>query len=186
MPEWGDQLLVLITCTNDEHGMRYAVYGRMRPIVYANAEKVTVTKLEMDQAPMDSGWQNVPGRGEMMVYAQNDQLWTNMKMVGEDPAKVAIHVAMQRQQERELRDGLRAKGVKLPGKRASGHVYYEDVDEEYQGNGNIVSVAAQKAAQGRKELAKSKSRDNKEASGGGEDRTAAMFRRMYEQMKEAK
>jgi len=109
-----------------------------------------------------------------------------MKMVGEDPAKVAIHVAMQRQQERELRDGLRAKGVKLPGKRASGHVYYEDVDEEYQGNGNIVSVAAQKAAQGRKELAKSKSRDNKEASGGGEDRTAAMFRRMYEQMKEAK
>ena len=79
MPEWGDQLLVLITCTNDEHGMRYAVYGRMRPIVYANAEKVTVTKLEMDQAPTDSGWQNVPGRGEMMVYAQNDQLWTNMR-----------------------------------------------------------------------------------------------------------
>lgn len=79
MPEWGDQLLVLVTCTNDQHGQRYVVYGRMRQIIYASKDSVTVTKMAMDSAPTIGGWREVPGRGLMMTYAQNDPLWTDMK-----------------------------------------------------------------------------------------------------------
>lgn len=79
LPAWGDQLLVLVTCTNDEHNERYAVYGRMRPIVYASAESVAVTKMTMDRTDTISGLRDVPGRGEMMVYAQNDPLWASMR-----------------------------------------------------------------------------------------------------------
>ena len=79
MPEWGDQLLVLVTCTNETHGERYVVYGRMRQIVYASDNSVTVTKLAMDQAAMESGWRDVPGRGKMMVYFQNDPIWADMR-----------------------------------------------------------------------------------------------------------
>ncbi len=78
LPEWGDQLLVLVTCTNDQHGERYAVYGRMRQILYASTDSVTVTKMRMDQKETLSSRQEVPGRGQMMVYAQNDPLWTSM------------------------------------------------------------------------------------------------------------
>lgn len=79
MPEWGDQLLVLVTCTNDQHGQRYVVYGRMRQILYASGDSVTVTKMAMDKAQLIGGWRDVPGRGLMMTYAQNDPLWTDMK-----------------------------------------------------------------------------------------------------------
>lgn len=79
MPAWGDQLLVLVTCTNEEHGERYVVYGRMRQIVYTNPENVSVTKMEMDAKPTLGGYQQVPGRGEMMVYAQNDPIWNDMR-----------------------------------------------------------------------------------------------------------
>lgn len=79
MPAWGDQLLVLVTCTNEQHGERYVVYGRMRQIVYANPESISVTKMEMDAKPTLGGYQQVPGRGEMMVYAQNDPIWNDMR-----------------------------------------------------------------------------------------------------------
>ncbi len=79
MPEWGDQLLVLVTCTNETHGERYVVYGRMRQIVYATEDKQGVTKMAMDQTPSESGWRDVPGRGKMMVYFQNDPLWAEMR-----------------------------------------------------------------------------------------------------------
>ncbi len=78
IPEWGDQLMVLVTCTNTHHGERYVVYGRMRQIVYSSTESITVTKMDMDAKPTLSKWENVPGRGEMMVYAQNDPLWGSM------------------------------------------------------------------------------------------------------------
>jgi hypothetical protein len=107
-----------------------------------------------------------------------------MRMIDEDPEKVAIHVAMQRRQENELRERLRARGVKLPGKRASGHMYYEDVDENGQGNGNIASVAAQKAAKDRAAVAGAKERKAKAETGA--DRTGAMFLREYERMMNAK
>ena len=88
MPEWGDQLLVLVTCTNEQHGERYVVYGRMRQIAYASSESVAVTKISLDQAQTISGWREVPGRGLMMVYAQNDPLWNDMRYSSvQDPRK---------------------------------------------------------------------------------------------------
>ncbi len=78
-PEWGDQLLALVTCPSGKSGKRYVVYGRIRQILYATADSVTVTKLAMDRRETISGWEEVPGRGEMMVYAQNDPLWKSMR-----------------------------------------------------------------------------------------------------------
>ena len=79
LPEWGDQLLVLVTCTNEHHGERYVVYGRMRQIVYGDTEGVAITKVQMDEQPTLTATQNVPGRGEMTVYAQNDPLWSSLR-----------------------------------------------------------------------------------------------------------
>ncbi len=79
MPEWGDQLLVLVTCTNDQHGERYVVYGRMRQILYRNSDSVAIAKMNMDDAPTLTATVNVPGRGPMTVYAQNDPLWADLR-----------------------------------------------------------------------------------------------------------
>lgn len=120
-------------------------------------------------------------KGQYICMAEPKE---SMRMIDEDPAKVAIHVAMQRRQEQELREKIRARGVKLPGKRASGHMYYEDIDQDYEGNAPVASIAAKAAARDRKQIEAEKAK--KETGKGGEDRTAAMFRRMYDQMMEAK
>ena len=79
VPKWGDQLLALCTCTNEVHEERYIVFARMRPIVYASDESVSVMKMEMDAIQGTSHTVNVPGRGEMQYYAQNDPVWARMR-----------------------------------------------------------------------------------------------------------
>ena len=79
VPEWGDQLLALCTCTNEVHEDRYIVFARMRPIVYASDESVSVMKMEMDALEGTSHTVTVPGRGEMQYYAQNDPVWAKMR-----------------------------------------------------------------------------------------------------------
>ena len=80
LPLWGDRLLVLVTCTNIESNQRYVIYGRMRPIVYETTEEsVSATKVEMDQRPTGNGFVTIEGLGTFMNYAQNDELWFNMK-----------------------------------------------------------------------------------------------------------
>ena len=79
VPKWGDQLLALCTCTNEVHEDRYIVFARMRPIVYASEESVSVMKMEMDAIQGTSHTVNVPGRGEMQYYAQNDPVWARMR-----------------------------------------------------------------------------------------------------------
>lgn len=78
-PMWGDKLLVLVTCTNIEHGARYVIYGRMRPIVYESTESVELTKRELDSIESISGYKQVGPLGKMMVYAQNDPIWNDMR-----------------------------------------------------------------------------------------------------------
>ena len=79
VPKWGDQLLALCTCTNEVHEERYIVFARMRPIVYASDESVSLMKREMDAIEGTSHIVNVPGRGEMQYYAQNDPVWARMR-----------------------------------------------------------------------------------------------------------
>ena len=79
VPQWGDPLLALCTCTNEVHEERYIVFARLRPIVYAGGESVSVMKMEMDALEGTSRTVNVPGRGEMQYYAQNDPVWAAMR-----------------------------------------------------------------------------------------------------------
>lgn len=79
VPKWGDQLLALCTCTNEVHEDRYIVFARLRPIVYASDESVSVMKMEMDAIQGTSHTVHVPGRGEMQYYAQNDPIWARMR-----------------------------------------------------------------------------------------------------------
>ena len=78
-PEWGDQLLVLVTCTNIRHGQRYVIYGRMKPIRYASKDRVSLTKINMDSRPSQNGMIRLPGRGQAVVYAQNDSQWSGFR-----------------------------------------------------------------------------------------------------------
>ena len=79
VPKWGDQLLALCTCTNEVHEDRYIVFARLRPIVYASDESVSVMKMEMDAIQGTSHTVHVPGRGVMQYYAQNDPVWARMR-----------------------------------------------------------------------------------------------------------
>lgn len=78
-PKWGDQLIALATCTNDVHEDRYILYARMRPVVYANdTDSVSVIKNQFDSAETYSRMVEVPGKGSMQYYAQNDPVWANL------------------------------------------------------------------------------------------------------------
>lgn len=80
LPLWGDRLLVLVTCTNIQSNQRYVIYGRMRPIIYeTDEESVSATKAEMDSRPTGNGYVTIDGLGTFMNYAQNDELWYNMR-----------------------------------------------------------------------------------------------------------
>lgn len=70
-----------------------------------------------------------------------------MQFVGEDEARVARHVEVQKRQEAESRQRIRALGARLPGKRASGNLYHEAVDETEKGN--ITHVEAERTAKRR-------------------------------------
>ena len=88
---WGDKLLVLVTCTNIQSNQRYVIYGRMRPIVYETTEEsVSATKVEMDQRPTGNGFVTIEGLGTFMNYAQNDELWENMRYEGKGSGKYRI------------------------------------------------------------------------------------------------
>ena len=71
-----------------------------------------------------------------------------MRYVGEDAEKVARHVEMQARQENEVRQRIRSRGVRLPGKRASGNMYFESIDEGT--SGNITHLSAEQATRRRK------------------------------------
>ena len=86
-PEWGDQFLVLCTCTNIQHGERYVIYGRMRPIRYGTEGDVGITKMQLDSRPSQSGMRVVGSLGPKQLYAQNDALWSKMRYEPRDSNK---------------------------------------------------------------------------------------------------
>ena len=86
--------------------------------------------IKFSECNMDS----ITVRGLDAGYICEAELREAMQYVGEDPERVARHVEMQKQQELEVRQRIRALGARVPGKRASGNVYYETVDEGERGN----------------------------------------------------
>ena len=72
-----------------------------------------------------------------------------MQFVGEDEERVARHVALQKRQEMDVRQRIVARGAKAPGKRASGNLYYEAVDESEKGT--ITHMEAERTAKRRSE-----------------------------------
>ena len=87
LPEWGDRLLVLVTGLKAQSGTRYALYGRMRPVGYESSLSAEVNKLELDALPTGNGYVNVGPLGRLMVYAQNDELWSTMRYESGSPKK---------------------------------------------------------------------------------------------------
>lgn len=75
-----------------------------------------------------------------------------MEYVDEDAEKVARHVAVQKRQEQEARQRIRGVSGRVPGKRASGNIYYEAVDEAAKGN--IAHLEAERTARARTEARK--------------------------------
>lgn len=78
-----------------------------------------------------------------------------MKMVGEDEGKIARHIAIQRKQENDVRERIRSYGVKLPGKRASGNMFYEAVDPRVA-KGNYTDLEAERIARAKRAVATAK------------------------------
>lgn len=80
VPVWGkDKLIALATCTNEVHDDRYILYARLRwEEPTPDVELFTATKAYFDQLEGFSRVIDVPGRGPMQYYAQNDPIWKDM------------------------------------------------------------------------------------------------------------
>lgn len=72
--------------------------------------------------------------------------------VGEDEETIARHVSMQKRQETEVRQRIAARTGRRIGRRASGNLYHEAVDETAAGN--ITSLEAETTARRRGERRK--------------------------------
>ena len=110
--------------------------------------------------------------GKFVCEAEPKQYF---RYVGEDENVVASHVALQKSQELEVRQTIRARGVKLPGKRASGNMFYEMVDEH--ASANIYDFQAERAMRARQET-----RDEQESRENRTDETANEVRSMFRDM----
>ena len=95
--------------------------------------------------------------GQDSSYICDAELRESFRYVDEDGERVARHVAMQKQQEKEVRQRIRGYGAKTPGKRASGNIYYEAVDESEKGN--ITHVEAERTIKRRMERKKQATED---------------------------
>ena len=80
-----------------------------------------------------------PEKGKAARFICEAEPKEELQMVGEDEEKLKRYVTIPRIQERELRQGLISKGIKLPGKRSSGNVYVEEIDIAYA-KGNVTAL----------------------------------------------
>jgi len=81
LPNKNDRLLV-ITVQNSGTNRRL-IFARLTPIVYDTQAERDLTKVALDGRETQNGYAQVPGAGEMMVYAQNDPLWGSMRYESE-------------------------------------------------------------------------------------------------------
>lgn len=116
----------------------------------------------------------LPGKGMASEFICEARPKETLKMVGEDAEKLARYVAVPRIQERELRQGIARMGVKLPGKRASGNVFFDAIDEEYA-KGNVNSIDFMRVHEARR--AARKRQEDSSAAENGQDEASEHFRR---------
>lgn len=133
-----------------------------RELVHLVGEHVVIKFSDCD---MDS----ITVRGTDARFICVAELRFAMQYVGEDPETIARHVAMQKQQELEVRQRIRSYGARLPGKRASGNLYYEGVNEAERGN--ITHLEAERTYQKRTE------RQRKQADDGWSDLDEMFYRK---------
>ena len=108
--------------------------------------------------------------GRFICEAEPKEL---LKMVGENEETVAEHMALQKRQETETRRTIRSRGVRLPGKRASGNMFYECVDESCRGT--LDSFEAERAARGFADSRK-RQKEQEERTAEGANAVRQMFR----------
>ena len=108
--------------------------------------------------------------GRFVCEAEPKEL---LKMVGENEEVLAKHLGLQKRQETETRRTIRSRGVRLPGKRASGNVLYECVDESYRGT--LDSFEAERAARGFTDSRKRR-KEQEERTAEGANAVRQMFR----------
>lgn len=85
LPQWGDQLLALVTCAPT--GRRYVLYARLRSVEARAEAAVDVNKLTMDSRGTLNKVVSVKGIGSFMVYAQNDELWSGLRFEAKGSGK---------------------------------------------------------------------------------------------------
>lgn len=85
LPDEGEKLAAVTLVRGGEN--RRVVLASLRPIAYDTHTSVDLNKVAFDQLPTDSGYRQVGTLGEMMVYAQNDRLWGDMRYESELTSK---------------------------------------------------------------------------------------------------
>jgi putative transposase len=116
----------------------------------------------------------MPAKGKPARFICEAGPKEKLQMVGEDEEKLKRYVAIPKIQERELRQGLISKGVKLPGKRSSGHVYVDEIDVKYA-KGNISNLEYERMWLERENARKR--RNERDEVAAGKDEGSDHFRR---------
>ena len=77
-----DERIAAFTMINSDNHRRM-VFAALRPIVYQTEKDVNLTRTSLDTRPTISGWVDTGRLGRVMVYAQNDPLWSEMRYESE-------------------------------------------------------------------------------------------------------
>lgn len=77
LPGEDERVLAMVGMGNN--GKCILVYGTLRPIRYTGGEAFDLVKRELDSRETTSGLKEVGPLGQLMVYAQDDPLWSKMR-----------------------------------------------------------------------------------------------------------
>lgn len=78
-PKPDDSIAVLVAVSQQGIGNRYLIYARKRPIAYKDCRLQLVNKAEMDEKSTQNKIVSYRGLKNVVLYAQNDELWARSK-----------------------------------------------------------------------------------------------------------
>lgn len=79
LPKSDDSIAVLVSENLQGIGNRYLIYARKRPIAYKDCSLQLVDKAEMDEKSTQNKIVSYKGLKNVVLYAQNDELWGRSK-----------------------------------------------------------------------------------------------------------